>query len=185
MMALLPSTLLHQSHDHRAARLFLLGFVVLLVQLQSVLGVGPERVWKKQMKTKCLPLETLKRLSLLGSSRSPTWEVPAASSRAAPHPAALVDRHSPALSFITLQRVGGQITHLQLGEVPLEICERHPSGEHERGSSGENNFLFLRTSSSFLNDDLDWNVLDRHCAVRQRLRWFNSPELTGFHGLFF
>lgn len=64
----------------------------------------------------------------------PTWEVPAAASRAASHPATLVDRHRPAVSFITLQCVGRQVTHLQLCEVPLEIIKRHPGREYERGS---------------------------------------------------
>lgn len=56
----------------------------------------------------------------------PTWEVPASASRAASHPATLIDRHRPTVSLIALQRVRGQVTHLQLGEVPLEIVKGHP-----------------------------------------------------------
>ena len=60
-----------------------------------------------------------------------TWEVPAASSRAALHPAALVDGHCPVNSTVILQRVRGQVTDLDSGEVPLEVLIRHP-GSKER-----------------------------------------------------
>lgn len=60
-----------------------------------------------------------------------TWEVPAAARRAASHPATLVDRYRPAMSFITLQSVRRQVAHLQLCEVPLEIIKRHPEGGNE------------------------------------------------------
>lgn len=62
----------------------------------------------------------------------PTWEIPAAASRAASHPATLVDRHRPAVSLLALQRVGRQVTHLQLCEVALEVIKRHPERGGER-----------------------------------------------------
>lgn len=69
--------------------------------------------------------------SIKGETFSPTWEVSAASGRAAPHPAALVDGHRPAVPLLALQRVGRQVAHLQLCEVPLEILERHPGRESD------------------------------------------------------
>lgn len=62
-----------------------------------------------------------------GEMFSPTWVVSAASGRAAPHPATLVDGHRPAVPLLTLQCVGRQVAHLQLGEIPLKIVERHPA----------------------------------------------------------
>lgn len=62
----------------------------------------------------------------------PTWEVPTATSGASSHPATLVDRHRPAVPFIPLQRVGGQVAHLQLGEIPREIIKGHPGAEQVR-----------------------------------------------------
>lgn len=56
----------------------------------------------------------------------PTGVVPAAPSRAASHPATLVHRHRPAVPLVTLQRVGRQVAHLQLCEIPLEVAEWHP-----------------------------------------------------------
>lgn len=65
----------------------------------------------------------------------PTWEVPTATSRASSHPATLVDRHCPGVSFIPLQRVGGQVAHLQLAEILLEISKGHPEVKHKRSKN--------------------------------------------------
>lgn len=48
LLALHPSTFLHQSHDQSARPLPVLWVVVLLIQLQPILRVGPERVCKTQ-----------------------------------------------------------------------------------------------------------------------------------------
>jgi len=67
-----------------------------------------------------------------------TWVVPAAPGRAAPHPAALVDRHGPLVDLVVLQGVGGQVADLDLGEVLLEVLEGHP-GRAESEMRGETN----------------------------------------------
>lgn len=46
LVALHPSAFLHQSYDKSAGPKALLRVVVLLRQLQPILGVGPERVCK-------------------------------------------------------------------------------------------------------------------------------------------
>lgn len=51
------------------------------------------------------------------SGGSPTWEVPAASSRTAPHPAALIYRHCPGLKLIGLQGISCEVADLQLCEM--------------------------------------------------------------------
>ena len=48
LVALHPATFLHQSHDHGAGRLAVLGVVVLLGQLQPILRVRPESVCETQ-----------------------------------------------------------------------------------------------------------------------------------------
>lgn len=48
LLALHPSTFLHQSHDQSARPLPVLWVVVLLIQLQPILRVGPERVCRTQ-----------------------------------------------------------------------------------------------------------------------------------------
>lgn len=146
LMTLHPSTFLHQSHNDGAGHLPVLRVIVLLVQLQPILRVSPICVWKtqevnvQQRRYDSSPSKDTRIWSILAFRRvkyekkqSPTWEVPAAACRAASHPAALIDRHRPAVSFVTLKRVGGQVAHLQLCEVLLEIVKRHPGGEHERG----------------------------------------------------
>lgn len=65
------------------------------------------------------------KIKILG----PTWEIPATASRVAPNPAALVDRHRPTVSLLTLQSVGRQVAHLQLCKVALEVFKRHPERE--------------------------------------------------------
>lgn len=46
LLPLHPSALLHQSHDHSAGLLPALRVVVLLIELQTILRVGPECVWQ-------------------------------------------------------------------------------------------------------------------------------------------
>lgn len=46
LMTLHPSTFLHQSHDHSAGDLLVLWVVILFIQLQPILRIGPERVCK-------------------------------------------------------------------------------------------------------------------------------------------
>lgn len=57
---------------------------------------------------------------------SPTWEVTAATSRTAPHPAALVYRHRPGLQLVRLQGVSCEVTDLQLCEMVDEVIIGHP-----------------------------------------------------------
>lgn len=52
---------------------------------------------------------------------SPTWKVAAASSRAAPHPAALIHGHCPGLKLVRLQGIGCEVADLQLCEMVDEI----------------------------------------------------------------
>lgn len=56
LVALHPSTLLHQSNDKSACPMALLRVVVLLIQLQPILRVGPERVCKRQRMTSCVEI---------------------------------------------------------------------------------------------------------------------------------
>lgn len=68
---------------------------------------------------------------------SPTWEVAAASSRAAPHPAALVHGHGPGLELVGLQGIGCEVADLQLCEMVDEIVIGHPERlEEERDPYG-------------------------------------------------
>lgn len=46
LMTLHPSTFLHQSHDDCAGDLLVLWVVILFIQLQPILRIGPERVCK-------------------------------------------------------------------------------------------------------------------------------------------
>lgn len=48
LLTLLPSTFLHQSDNDRASPLPVLWIVILLIQLQPILRVGPECVCKTQ-----------------------------------------------------------------------------------------------------------------------------------------
>lgn len=48
LLSLLPSALLHQSHDDSAGLLADLRVIVLLIQLQTILRVGPECVWQRK-----------------------------------------------------------------------------------------------------------------------------------------
>lgn len=57
---------------------------------------------------------------------APTWEVAAAASRAAPHPAALIHRHRPGLKLVGLQGVRGEVADLQLREMVDKIVIGHP-----------------------------------------------------------
>lgn len=139
LLALHPSTFLHQSHDQSARPLPVLWVVVLLIQLQPILRVGPERVCKTQgraLETKASHQDIQSRIRYDcrcdAKNPRPTWEIPATASRVASHPAALVDRHGPAVPLVALQGVGRQVTQLQLCEVALEVFERHPEREGER-----------------------------------------------------
>ncbi|KAL0603100.1 hypothetical protein AAY473_029317 [Plecturocebus cupreus] len=68
---------------------------------------------------------------------SPTWEVAAASGRAAPYPAALIHRHCPGLKLIRLQSIGREVADLQLCEMVDEILIGHPERlEEEREPYG-------------------------------------------------
>lgn len=58
------------------------------------------------------------------SSAAPrTWIVPAASGRAASHPATFVHGNRPLVELVVLQGVGGEVTDLDLGVVLLEVLE--------------------------------------------------------------
>lgn len=57
---------------------------------------------------------------------APTWEVAAATGRAAPHPAALIHRHRPGLKRVGLQGISGEVADLQLCEMVDEIVIGHP-----------------------------------------------------------
>lgn len=46
LMALHPSTFLHQCHDNSAGHLLVIRVIVLLIQLQTILRVCPKRVCK-------------------------------------------------------------------------------------------------------------------------------------------
>lgn len=50
-----------------------------------------------------------------------TWEVAAASGRAAPHPAALIHGHRPGLKLVGVQGIGCEVADLQLCEMVDEI----------------------------------------------------------------
>lgn len=133
LVTLHPSTFLHQSYDKSARPVATLRVVVLLVQLQPVLRVGPERACKTQRTTTWLHLHLSTGFFLGIRSKlkisGPTWEIPATASRVASNPATLVDRHRPTVSLIALQCVGRQVTHLQLCEIALEVFKRHPERE--------------------------------------------------------
>lgn len=50
-----------------------------------------------------------------------TWEVAAASSGAAPHPAALIHGHRPGLKLVGVQGIGREVADLQLCEMVDEV----------------------------------------------------------------
>lgn len=84
-----------------------------------------------------------------------TRVVPAASSRAASHPAALIHRNCPLVDLVVLQGVRGQVADLDLGVVLLEVLERHPGwaqetpvvGGCQEEDEGEKEYLFMVLST--------------------------------------
>lgn len=62
---------------------------------------------------------------------APTWEVAAAASGAAPHPAALIHGHRPGLQLVGLQGISCEVADLQLCEMVDEIVVGHPEREEE------------------------------------------------------
>lgn len=164
LMALHPPTFLHQSHDDGAGQPFVLWVIVLLIELQPVLRVRPKCVCATQSKSACchrnLYTEEYDSVFLRYESRdNQTWEVPAATSRAPSHPPTLIYRHWPAMSFITLECVGGQVTHLQLSVVLLEIIETHPGGGKPKGKFvGEILYFWFLEKSQWFNHLIDFMV---------------------------
>lgn len=162
LLTLHPSALLHQSHNQSAGLPPSLRVVVLLVQLQTILRVGPERVWKIKRESRNLQTAVRRNRSIHQWERfRPTWVVSAAPCRVASHPATLVDGHRPTVPLVPLQRVGRQVTHLQLCEIPLEVTEWHPG----------------RMSD-------DEVAIFAGVIWKKKLRWFYVPELTWLHSLF-
>lgn len=91
----------------------------------------------QQMLVNTLLPGTCSAWTLPPSRASPTWEVAAASSRAAPHPAALVHRHCPSLKLVGLQGISCEVADLQLCEMVDEIVIGHPERlEEERDPYG-------------------------------------------------
>lgn len=69
------------------------------------------------------------------SLKGQTWEVPAATSRAASHPATFIDRNRPGHPYVILQTVGGEVTHLKFGESLLELIKGHPGKKKDQKES--------------------------------------------------
>lgn len=98
------------------------------------------------------------------------------------------------MSFITLECVRGQITHLQLSVVLLEIVETHPGGERPKGKFvGEIlHFWFLEKSQWLKQIDfmVQWLTTEENkpkLGVRsdsECLTGSDSPELTRLNCLF-
>lgn len=98
------------------------------------------------------PFEGIAMIRSKQKVSGPTWEIPATASRVASNPATLVDRHSPTVSLITLQSVRRQVTHLQLGEVALEVFKRHPESESEWKHSLANGLWWLESLEGLVNN---------------------------------
>lgn len=92
---------------------------------------------------------------------SRTWEVAAASGRAASHPAALIHRHRPGLQFVGLQGISREVADLQLCEMVDEIVIGHPERLEERESYGRLGKVRLR---------------DERSAIRQFRRTWAQPQ---------
>lgn len=91
----------------------------------------------RQRRVNSVPPGACSAGTLPPSGAAPTWEVAAAASGAAPHPAALVHGHRPGLELVGLQGIGGEVADLQLGEMVDEIVVGHPERvEEERGPYG-------------------------------------------------
>ena len=93
-------------------------------------------VWKlvktQQMLVNIILPGTCSAWTLPPSRASPTWEVAAASGRAAPHPAALVHGHCPSLKLVGLQGISCEVADLQLCEMVDKIIVGHPERLEEK-----------------------------------------------------
>lgn len=122
------AVLLDQTDQEAAAGLSVVGVVVLFIQPDHKLGVGPERV---------CGMETVSQEVRRSADRAPrsgglTGKVPAAAGGGPPPPTAVELGESPLGQGLVRQGVGRQVADLQPGVVAQEVRERHP-GRRSRG----------------------------------------------------